>query len=539
MTPVAIRESPHSHYARYGQPLSPLRPTTSIVRSRSLRPTTSLPRSRSRRERGNLAPSPWRLAPNPYLQSPFVTAADYHTTTRFRYLIPFQSLHLDRGVGSITAVVSVQEWLLLCNSVTLSLCHSLFFFRFPVLPAFQPVPLATRHSSLATALFLDTPPSCCYVAMRMRPSVRKALFAILAVAVFGILIYRFRGAIQVKDFSWDRLASSVRHADVSLLLLSMLGILICLSIRALRWTRFSRYFPRATYSHIFTSTVIGFSSIFLLGRAAEPIRPLLIARKDDIPVSSEFGIYVLERMFDMASTVVLASMALLFVPRLASAREGNPLLAAARTMGIVLLIGLVLGISFLVYFRMHGAARLERRMDAWRARGVTGWRQRVAGLAGGFGQGLQAIRTFNDLFFAVAISALHWTLIAIVYYMVARSFGGRLAELGLFDAVLVLVFTMTGSTMQLPGVGGGSQIASFLAYSRILGVDNEPAAAASIVLWLITFAGPNVLGIPLLIREGWSMGDLRRMARAEKEAEAHGGHIAVKPDGSTGGETQQ
>ncbi|MBI1750616.1 MAG: flippase-like domain-containing protein [Acidobacteria bacterium] len=359
----------------------------------------------------------------------------------------------------------------------------------------------------------------------MRSSVRKAIIILLAVVVIGTLIYRSRDAIRLEGFSWDKLGSAVRHADVPMLLLALLGIQVCFALRAFRWTRFSRYLDRATYSNIFASTVIGFSAIFLLGRAGEPIRPLLIARKDEIPVSSAFGIYVLERMFDMASTVVLASVALLAVPRLASAGEGNPLLAAARTTGIVLLAGLVMGVAFLVYFRLHGAAQLERRMDAWRAAGVTGWRQRVAGLVGGFSQGLQAIRSLSDFFFAVVISAVHWTLIAVIYYWVARSFGGRLAELGLSDALLVVAFTMAGSTVQLPGVGGGSQVASFLAYTAIFKVENEPAMAAAITVWLITFAGSTVLGIPLLIKEGWSMGELRRLASAEKEAEAHGGHV--------------
>ncbi|MCL4522511.1 MAG: flippase-like domain-containing protein [Acidobacteria bacterium] len=380
----------------------------------------------------------------------------------------------------------------------------------------------------------------------MRPTARKALLLLLVVAVVGFLIYRSRDAIRLEGFNWDKLGASIRHADVPLLLLALLCVQICFALRALRWTRFSRYLVRASFANIYASTVIGFSAIFLLGRAAEPVRPLLIARKEDLSVSGEFGIYVLERMFDMASTVVLAAVALLLVPRLAAAGEGNPLLAAARTTGVVLLVGLVLGIAFLVYFRLHGAAKLERRMDAWRTHAAAGWRQRVAGLVGGFSQGLQAIRSWNDFLIAAGISVAHWVLVAIVYYVVAQSFGGRLAELRPADALLVLAFTMAGSTVQLPGVGGGSQVASFLAFTVIFGVEKEPAAAAAIVLWLITFAGSMVFGIPLLIKEGWSMGDLRRMARAEKEAEAHGGHIAVKPgaapannSGKAGGESQR
>jgi hypothetical protein len=371
----------------------------------------------------------------------------------------------------------------------------------------------------------------------MRISARKALIIILAVAVLGILVYLSRDTIR--KISWDKIGDSLRQADVPRLLLALLGIHVCLALRSLRWTRFSRYLERAQYSSIYVSTVIGFSALFFLGRAAEPIRPLLIARKDGVSVSSEFGIYVLERMFDMASTVVLAAIALLAVRHQPTTPEGRALFAAARTTGIALLVGLAIGVAFLIYLRLHGAARLEHRMEAWRVSSLVGWRKRVAGLVAGLSEGLQAIRSFNDFFIAVTISAAHWTIIAIIYYLVAGSFGGQLAELQLSDAVLVLAFTMAGSTVQLPTVGGGSQVASYLAYTTILGVHKEPAAAVSIVLWLITFAGSTVLGIPLLIKEGWSMGDLRRMARDEKEAEAHGGHIAVKPDSEARGETQR
>jgi hypothetical protein len=56
----------------------------------------------------------------------------------------------------------------------------------------------------------------------------------------------------------------------------------------------------------------------------------------------------------------------------------------------------------------------------------------------------------------------------------------------------------------------------------------EPAVAAAIVLWLISFAVCVVAGFPLLLREGWSLGELRQMAESEKAAELQGapGEIA-------------
>jgi hypothetical protein len=135
----------------------------------------------------------------------------------------------------------------------------------------------------------------------------------------------------------------------------------------------------------------------------------------------------------------------------------------------------------------------------------------------GFARGVQTIRTWSELALALLYSGLHWFLVLAIYVWVSHSFGGKLANIGLGDALLVLAFTMVGSAVQLPGVGGGSQLACFLAYTTIFGVEKEPAAAAAIVVWLISFAGCCLAGIPLLIHEGMSLGELRRMARNEDE----------------------
>ncbi len=388
----------------------------------------------------------------------------------------------------------------------------------------------------AACWFLDTPVPCGYAAGRMPGSssptrgrsLRKLLLAALVLVILGALVYRSRGVIHLQNFSWDRLALSVRQARGSLLLLSMASIYVSYALRALRWVRFSRYLGKTTFRSVYASTLIGFSAIFLLGRAGEPIRPLLIARKERLPVSGMFGIYVLERLFDTASTAVIAGLGLLFLTRRAEAeRLPGAFVTSARTTGLSLLVGVVAAVAFLAYFRLHGAGAMERRLTGWRD--AAGWRRRFAGLFAGFSQGLQAIRTLPDLFEAIGYSAAHWVLVALIYLWVANSFGGRLAELGFSGALVVLAFTMVGSTLQLPVAGGGPQVACFLAFTKLFGVEEEPAAAASIVLWLVTFASPSLVGIPLLVREGWSMGELRRLARAEAEAKATGAHAGV-PD---------
>jgi glycosyltransferase 2 family protein len=352
---------------------------------------------------------------------------------------------------------------------------------------------------------------------------RKGLLGVLLLALLFVLLYKLRGGITLEGFRWSVLAGTVRGARHSLLLLSIFAIYVCYAIRALRWMRFSRYIGAPSFSPVYNGTLMGFASLFLLGRIGEPIRPLLIARKGRLPVSSTFGIYVLERVTDIAATAVLAGLALLiFARRGMPGEESSALFAHARTAGAVLIAGVTAAIAFLVYFRYQGAAVLTRRLQA--ARTNTGWRAKCVGLFTGFSEGLQSIRTWADLFWAVVYTFAHWLLVAWIYLWISHAFRGELGTLDFSGALLVLAFTMVGSTVQLPGVGGGAQLATFLVFTTIFGVEKEPAAAAAITLWLITFAASCIAGVPLLIREGWSMGELLNLARAEAVAESAGQH---------------
>ncbi|MGB6544452.1 MAG: lysylphosphatidylglycerol synthase transmembrane domain-containing protein [Candidatus Acidiferrales bacterium] len=360
----------------------------------------------------------------------------------------------------------------------------------------------------------------------MRGWLRKALVILLGIVVLAALAYRSRRAFHIGNFNWSKLGHAVAHANLWLLLVSVLGIYACYAIRAFRWQCFCRHFGDSSFWGVYSATLIGFASIFLLGRAGEPVRPLLIARKTRFSVSSQFGIYVLERLFDFATSAVMAGVVLAILTRqLATGGANEAWIHKARASGGILLAGLLVLVALLAYYRLHGAGALDRRLGGWRRAG--GWRARVATQFTGFSEGLQAIRSMRDLAVASLVSLVHWMLVAAVYLWVVRSLGEAFAGLNYPSAVLLLAVTMLGSLLQLPGVGGGAQVASFIALTQIFGVDAEPAAAAAIVLWLVTFAASAIVGVPLLIREGWSMGDLRRLAKAEEVAEEHGEHVGV------------
>jgi glycosyltransferase 2 family protein len=350
----------------------------------------------------------------------------------------------------------------------------------------------------------------------MDRTARRLAILLVLLSALGYFFYKFRNSITLEGFHWSTVGTSLRQANLGLLVLALVTIYGCFAIRAVRWNILSRSFGPTRFWPTYSATLSGFACTFLLGRAGEPIRPVLIGKKNSLPIPNMFGVYVLERVFDVAAAAVIAGSALILFQHKEIPGTDIPLMAKARIAGALLIVGVLAMISFLVYFRYHGAEWLAGRLakSAWRE----GWRGKIVALMEGFSEGLQGIRNAGDLLVLSALTAVHWALIVGCYLWIAHALGGRLLTLDYSDAMLVLAFSVVGSTMQLPGVGGGAQVATFLVFTLVFGVDKVPAATTSILIWLITFASCSLVGLPLLFIEGWSMGELRDMATGARQA---------------------
>ena len=259
----------------------------------------------------------------------------------------------------------------------------------------------------------------------------------LGVVLLGYLLYHSRHLLNLSQFSGVKLWHAIRGADYTYLLVSVVVIYLCYAVRAWRWQKFQKHVGHASFWNIYAMNLAGFSALFLLGRAAEPLRPLLISRKDKIPLADTFGIYALERILDAASTAVLAAIGLLVFESFGRSSADGTAQAfekAARTAGTVFSLLALFAITALVYLRLHGTAVLERRMQGWLA--AHGWRAGFARIVLGFSRGVQTVRTWGDLVAAVLLSALHWCLVVVVYFLVTKSFGGKLGTLTFTDAML-------------------------------------------------------------------------------------------------------
>ena len=358
----------------------------------------------------------------------------------------------------------------------------------------------------------------------MPSSLRKLLFAALLLAVLATIGFYFRNALR-SGLSWDRVYEAVANIRISLILISLAAIYTAYAIRALRWNRFCRWFGKCTFGTTYGATLMGFAGVCLLSRAGEPLRPVMLAYKCRMRIATMFGIWLLERLFDVGAAAVLAVLSLLLPSAMLLSGAGTPSWQnRLRVAGTLAGVGLISAFAAIVYLRLHGAAQIDRGLASWRAR--SGWCQRVAKQLSDFGEGLQGIRTPWDFAVGAFYSALHWGVIVVVYFLIVRSFGGRFGQFDMRGAMMLVVVTLFGSVVQLPGVGGGTQIVSFIAMTQIFGLEREPAAAAAMLLWVVNGVAVCLPGVPLLIHEGWSMAALRRLAHDEEEAEKIGAHVS-------------
>ncbi len=90
----------------------------------------------------------------------------------------------------------------------------------------------------------------------------------------------------------------------------------------------------------------------------------------------------------------------------------------------------------------------------------------------------------------------------------------HLANMDVPHVLLLMGFSMIGSVVQLPAVGGGSQLAVISALQVIYGIPPELALSCGILLWLVTFMSCIPLGLVFAHREHVS---LRKLSKASHE----------------------
>ena len=250
-------------------------------------------------------------------------------------------------------------------------------------------------------------------------------------------------------------------------------------------------------------TLVGFTGIALLGRAGEFIRPYLIARRTDLSFSSQLAVWAVERIFDVGAFAFLIVLAI-FLPSALPSIPHPEYYTRLREAGFVLIALVAALAAAAVVIRRKGdlaAQWVEKRFSHL----SSNLGHRLGEKVREFGTGLNTVHGLVEMLWLTGVSIGMWYVIALSYHEVTHSYGVDSLEIPVSQLLILMGSSMVGSMLQLPAVGGGSQMATIATLSSVFDVPPELAASCGILLWLVTFAAVVPVGLILAHRERLSL----------------------------------
>jgi glycosyltransferase 2 family protein len=332
---------------------------------------------------------------------------------------------------------------------------------------------------------------------------KKRILASLAVfLILAVLIYlQYR---HWRSFDWGTFWSQIHRIRKVHVLHGIALVYAAYVLRALRWKIFLKPVrPKVAVSALVAPMMIGFTGLALLGRAGEFIRPYLVARKADLTFSSQLAVWAVERVFDVGAFAVLIALAI-FLPSALQSIPHPEYYRQFRNAGFFLVLGVTAAAVAAVLISRSGEA-IAQHIEKRFAHLSSGFGHRLAQKVREFGTGLNTIHGPLSLVWVTALSLIIWYVTALAYKEVTHSYGVDALEIPVSQLLILMGASMAGSMLQLPAVGGGSQMATIATLSAVFDVPPEMAASCGILLWLVTFAAVVPVGLFLAHRERLSL----------------------------------
>jgi hypothetical protein len=145
-----------------------------------------------------------------------------------------------------------------------------------------------------------------------------------------------------------------------------------------------------------------------------------------------------------------------------------------------------------------------------------------------FSRGVDCTRDPQSLALLLAYTGLEWAIVVASAGALFRGFPVT-RQLGFLDVLVLLGFISLGSVIQIPGLGGGVQIATILALTKIYAVPVEAATGVAILFWVVSSLAIVPFGLACAFHEGLNWSKLKLLSTKQ---------ILDDPAGETGEEPE-
>ena len=331
----------------------------------------------------------------------------------------------------------------------------------------------------------------------MSRSIRIAL----SVAISAVFLY-----FAARGVDWNEAGGALAKAQYAFALPMVLITFWSLYVRAQRWRVLLRPVGTPAMRTLVAATNIGFMANMVLPlRMGEVIRPVLVSRKENEPLSGILATVVLERIFDMFTILFLFGVSAAAVSVSPQVREwGYRLCVLAALVGA--------GVAIVRWQEAFALRMLRVVLRPFPTRLA----EPVDHFFRGFVQALEILDSPWTFLQLLAWSLYLWLVISSIYLLGIIAF--RLpAPLVIGCLVVSAITAIAVSAPSAPGYIGAFQVGCTLSLA-IFGVSKSDAFAYSIVLHVTQFVGVVIAGLYSLAREGMTFRQMEAVSETDGAA---------------------
>src|SRR6202012_369836 len=125
-------------------------------------------------------------------------------------------------------------------------------------------------------------------------------------------------------------------------------------------------------------------------------------------------------------------------------------------------------------------------------------------------RGVESARSDAALLSIFLYSILEWALIAACYWCLVKAYAG-VFNFTFVDVLVLMGFVSFGAVVQIPGIGGGTQVVAVLVLTELFGIRLELATSFAMFVWIMTFVVIVPVGLVLALKQGLDWRSLRRI----------------------------
>jgi uncharacterized protein (TIRG00374 family) len=300
-------------------------------------------------------------------------------------------------------------------------------------------------------------------------------------------------ALAVRNVDWGEALAALQGANYLYIPPLMAVGVATLYVRAQRWRLFLKPLGAPPVSRLFSATCIGFMANMLLPlRIGEVVRPVIVNRRDGLPLGGVLASVVLERIFDMFTVLLLFGVSILLVP------------VSERAMGWgYMLTGLAAAIGVFVGL-LRWQETLALRMLRWLCDFLPGrLGEATYGFFVGFVQALEILGSPSDFLRALAWSLYLWFVIGLVNVLGLFAFHLPIESVLTLTAIVAIAVSVPSA----PGYIGSFQLGCVVAL-QMYSVPESEAMAFSLVHHVAQFVATVTAGLYFLWRGNMTFRDI-------------------------------